>query len=204
MNGLPMHWRKRLMRRLPVDEPGHAHELTFTCFHSFQFLRAERTCQWLADAVDEARRELDFALWGYVFMPEHVHLLVYPRQPVYKVSKILSAIKEPVARNAIEHLSEHAPAWLPRITVQRGKRIRRYFWQPGGGFDNSTADPRVIMRMIDYLHANPVRRGLVQNPADWKWSSAGWREGKNSLSPDPIEFGGLTGFFHGLETVSPS
>ncbi len=64
-----MHWRKRLMRRLATDEAGHAHELTFSCFHSFPFLRAERTCQWLADAVNEARRELDFALWAYVFMP---------------------------------------------------------------------------------------------------------------------------------------
>jgi putative transposase len=28
--------------------------------------------------------------------------------------------------------------------------------------------------MIDYLHLNPVRRGLVEKPEDWKWSSAGW------------------------------
>jgi hypothetical protein len=30
--------------------------------------------------------------------------------------------------------------------------------------------------MIDYVHANPVRKGLVVRPADWKWSSAGWCE----------------------------
>jgi hypothetical protein len=34
-------------------------------------------------------------------------------------------------------------------------------------------------------------------PEDWKWSSAGWIEGKNSLRPDPIDLGGLTAYFGG-------
>jgi len=194
-----MDWRKRLMRRPAMNEPGHAHELTFTCFRGFAFLRAERTCQWLADEVNRARQELDFALLAYVFMPEHVHLLVLPKQAIYEVRDILTAIKEPVARKAIEHLSEHSPAWLQCITVKSGSRQRRRFWQPGGGFDNNATDPAVILRMIEYIHGNPVRRGLVIQPEDWKWSSAGWIDGKNSLRPDAIDVGGLTGYFGGRE-----
>ena len=185
------------MRRPAKNEPGHAHELTFTCFHSYPFLVAERTCQWLADEVNQARRDHDFQLWAYVFMPEHVHLLVYPNRPEYDMSQILKAIKEPVGRKAIKHLREHAAEWLPRITVKHGQRLERRFWQAGGGFDNNALDPHVILRMIEYIHGNPVRRGLVVNPEDWKWSSAGWIEGKNSLRPDTVDFGGLTGFFGG-------
>ena len=44
--------------------------------------------------------------------------------------------------------------------------------------------------MIEQFHGNPVRKQRVENPEDWKWSSAGWLEGKNSLRPDPVEFGG--------------
>jgi hypothetical protein len=42
--------------------------------------------------------------------------------------------------------------------------------------------------MIDYIHNNPVRKGLVDYPTRWKWSSAAWLEGKepNSLRPDPV------------------
>jgi putative transposase len=29
-----------------------------------------------------------------------------------------------------------------------------------------------LRAVIDYLHANPVRRGLAANPKDWEWSSA--------------------------------
>jgi hypothetical protein len=43
--------------------------------------------------------------------------------------------------------------------------------------------------MIEYIHANPVRRGLVKRAGDWKWSSAGWFEGKNSLRPDQVDPG---------------
>ena len=99
----------------------------------------------------------------------------------------------------LEHISQNAAHWLERITAKRGRRVRRYFWQPGGGFDNNAVDPKVILRMIDYIHGNPVRRGLVQRPEDWKWSSAGWREGKNSLRPDAVDFGGLTGYIGGCE-----
>ena len=192
-----MHWRQRRMRRPAMNEPGHAHELTFTCFHSYPFLRAERTCEWLADTVNAARKELDFQLWAYVFMPEQVHLLVYPNQPGYDMSMVLKAIKEPVARKAIQHLREYAPEWLPRITVKHGRRTARRFWQAGGGFDNNATEPAVILRMIEYIHGNPVRRQLVAKPEDWKWSSAGWLEGKNSLRSDILDVGGMIGYFGG-------
>ena len=174
--------------RRAFNEPGHAHELTFTCYRRFRFLSAERTCDWLARAIDDARSKLDFALWAFVFMPEHVHLVVCPRRIEYKVADILKAIKEPVGRQAVEHVRLHAPEWLPRITRRRGQRVERLFWQSGGGFDRNITAQRTLMAMIDYIHLNPVRRGLVERASDWHWSSAGWSEGKAGcpLVPDRI------------------
>ena len=186
-----MHWRHRRMRRPAANDPGHVHELTFSCFRGFSFLRAERTCQWLVDAINAAREQHHFSLWAYVFMPNHVHLLIYPNEPDYDVSAILKAIKQPVGTHAIKYLKQHAPHWLERIIVKHRNRIERRFWQPGGGFDRNAIDPLVILAMIEYIHGNPVRKELVENPEDWKWSSAGWVEGKNSLRPDPVDFGGL-------------
>jgi hypothetical protein len=34
-----MHWQDRRMRRPALNEPGHAHELTFTCFRGYPFSR---------------------------------------------------------------------------------------------------------------------------------------------------------------------
>src|SRR5437899_5622685 len=111
-------------------------------------------------------------------MTEHLHLLVHPNQPVYQIAAILKAIKEPVGRKAIRHLVELAPEWLPRVTRRRGKRTERLFWQSGGGYDRNVVEPKTVQFMIDYLHLNPVRRGLVARPVDWKWSSARFYEGR--------------------------
>lgn len=174
--------------RRNYNEPGHAHELTFSCYRGFQFLKAERTCDWLAEAIDGARVQLEFDLWAYVFMPEHVHLVVHPRRPAYDIADIRKAIKEPVGRKAIEHLLVTAPAWLPRVTRKRGKKTERLFWQSGGGFDRNVIEPATLMNMIDYIHLNPVRRGLVEEAARWKWSSAAWYlEGRAApIRVDPI------------------
>jgi putative transposase len=187
------------MRRPAANEPGYVHELTFSCYRGYRFLRAERTCQWLADAIRKARDESHFSLWAYVFMPEHVHLLICPNRAEYDVRVILKAIKQPVGMRAIKYLRQHSPSWLPRISVQRGARVERRFWQAGGGFDRDTIDPRAILAMMEYIHGNPVRKQLVERPEDWKWSSAGWCEGKNSLKPDVVDVGGLTGYFGGRE-----
>jgi putative transposase len=170
------------------NEPGHAHELTFSCYHGYEFLHAERTCEWLRDSLNAARTELDFDLWAFVFMPEHVHLIVHPHKPVYDIADIREAIKEPVGRHGVAFLRKEAPEWLVRIRVVKGTRVRHLFWQPGGGYGRNIDKPSTLLKMIDYIHMNPVRRGLVERAVDWKWSSAAWYEG-NGESPillDPI------------------
>ncbi len=184
--GMPAERRKRRSD----NDPGHAHELTFSCYRRYEFLRAERTCLWLVEAIQEARAELELDLWAYVFMPEQVHLIVHPRRPSYEVASILKAIKEPVGRRAAWFPARHAPQWLPRVTQRRGQRLERHFWQPGGGCDRKIVKPRTLSAMIDDIHLNPVRRGLVERARDWRWSSAAWFEGCESaahgLIPDPI------------------
>src|SRR4051794_30490112 len=60
---LGMDYRGRRHRRRSFDEPGHAHELTCSCYRRFRFLEAERTCRWLARSIDDARGRWDFDLW---------------------------------------------------------------------------------------------------------------------------------------------
>src|SRR3954468_24189178 len=110
-----MWTRGRPPHRRSCNEAGHSHELTFTCYRRYRCLSAERTCRWLSESISAARKSHEFALWAFVFMPEHVHLIVWPRRPVYDMAAILQAIKEPVGRLAVGYLEEHAPEWLPRI-----------------------------------------------------------------------------------------
>jgi REP-associated tyrosine transposase len=176
------------VHRRNFNDPLHAHELTFSCYRRYPFLKAERTCEWLGAAIDDARKKLKFSLWAYVFMPEHVHLLVHSCFATSDIARIRQAIKEPVARTAIKYLEAHAPEWLSRITRRRGDRSRRLFWQLDGGYDRNITEPETLASVVDYIHLNPVRRGLIDRADRWRWSSAAWfaRSGASPLVPDQI------------------
>jgi len=117
-------------------------------------------------------------------MPDHVHMIVCPLDLNYDMVKIRHAIKEPVGRIAIRQLVETKSEWLQRLTRRRGQRTERLFWKSGGGYDRNIERMSTLEKMIDYIHENPVRRGLVTSAGEWKWSSARWYE---SGDPKPIQ-----------------
>jgi putative transposase len=174
-------------RRVRFNEPGQPRELTFSCYRHYAFLGRDRTREWLCQTLDEARGKLAIQLWAYVVMPEHVHVLVYPGDALEQMSAFLQAVKEPVAREAIQYLKDHASEWLARVTVPEGRRVRHRFWQPGGGYDRNVTSSEALRAMIDYIHANPVRHGLVARAEEWEWSSARWYAG---LRPVKLEMDG--------------
>ncbi len=82
-------------------------------------------------------------------MPEHVHLLVSePERATLAVA--LQALKQSVARRLIAH-SPH-------------------FWQ-ARYYDFNVYTRKKRVEKLRYMHRNPVKRGLVQEPQDWPWSS---------------------------------
>jgi REP-associated tyrosine transposase len=161
---------KKACTRLNI--PGHAHELTFTCFQKRKFLSKDLTRYFLCDAIILAKENHNFDLWAYVFMLDHVHLLIYPKNTTYSISKILQSIKQPVSRKAIEYLKENNPKGLSLLST--GQRHNPYrFWQDGGGYDRNVETEKTLINIVDYIHRNPERKRLVDNPGDWKWSSFG-------------------------------
>ena len=59
------------------------------------------------------------------------------------------------------------------IRERPGKMSFR-FWQKGPGYDRNLNNPKTLLAAIDYLHLNPVRRGLCDRAVDWPWSSANY------------------------------
>lgn len=174
-----------------IDEPGHAHFFTFSCAHRLPLLNRDRSRGWLADALRKVRTSHNVALWAYVIMPEHVHLLLKPEDPRIAMKQISAAIKYPVSRKAHKHLSaEGKTEWIHRLTVRKGDRDVFQFWLPGTGYDENLWSVRSLREVIDYIHANPVRRGLVDRPTDWYWSSARIHAGIGAgpIEVDPIDW----------------
>jgi len=185
---MSVYLHKKTCRRL--NDPGTAHFATFSTFRRQPFLRSETACLWLAESLRRACTNHDMALWAYVFMPEHVHLIVRPRQTAADISQFLKATKLGVANNARRRydLSDKAdPAWERYLDIQPNGQVHFRFWQRGGGYDRNLFSPDEIMEKVNYIHANPVRRGLSAGPDDWRWSSSGDYSGLR-CGPVPVEF----------------
>ncbi|UCC32281.1 MAG: transposase [Phycisphaerales bacterium] len=151
------------------DEPGQAHELTFSCYHGLPVLTSSTCCQLLSQSIDRAAAKHGFELIAFVYMPEHVHLIVFPIAPTAAVARLLYAIKRPVSTRIKQHLIRTDAQLVKHLTIRErpGKTTFR-FWQEGAGYDRNIASIKILRTAIEYVHNNPVRRGLCQTPGQWK------------------------------------
>jgi putative transposase len=156
----------------------HAHFLTFSCFHRRPYLARDRTRQWLIESITHAVQHRHFDLWAYVIMPEHVHLVIFPRDDDYSISLILKSIKQPVALKAVNFVRREAPQFASQMEDrQPNGEVSLRFWQRGGGYDRNLYSAEEVWEKIEYVHRNPVRRGLAGCPSEYRWSSAADYEG---------------------------
>jgi putative transposase len=154
------------------NEAGHAHELTFSCYHRRPLLTDETYLPLLSESIRRATIAQRFQLIAFVYMPEHIHLLVYPTAPQATISALLYAIKRPFSFRIKTLLEQSNDRLLSTLTIQeRPDKISFRFWQEGPGYDRNITSPTDLLTAINYLHNNPVRRNLCHTPADWKWSS---------------------------------
>ena len=166
------------------NTPGHAHALTFSCYKRLPLLSVDPLRRLFLDALAEARIKQSFQVWAYVLMPEHVHLFLYPTSLDYDMAKIESAIKQGPAFHGLNWLLENWPEMHAQTVLSRPERGRnRRFWQDGSGYDRNQWSAEKTWSWIRYLHANPVRRGLVECAGDWPWSSA-----RSYEEVRPVEF----------------
>mgnify|MGYP001765422319 CR=1 FL=1 len=61
-------------------------------------------------------------------------------------------------------------------------------WGPlmGTGYDRNVIHTKTLRSVVEYIHANPVRRGLVEYPEEWRWSSALDWSGEG-IGPVPLD-----------------
>jgi len=126
-----------------------------------------------------------FDLMAFVYMPEHVHLLVFPRVPSARIDRLPYAIKRPFSFRIKQHLLQIENPLLTELIVQErpGKQAFR-FWQEGPGYDRNLTSLKAAITAADYIHRNPVRRGLCNWVGDWRGSSWHHYNGSDE-QPDP-------------------
>jgi putative transposase len=143
---------------LPSRSPHHF--LTFSCYHRLPYLNDDHSRTIFLHTLEIIRRRHQFNVYGYVLMPEHVHLLL-SEPKLHRLDNTLRALKG-----------------------QSSKLLKGYrpqFWQIRYYDFNVFTNAKRIEK-LKYIHRNPVARGLVEKPEDWPWSSFNhWATGETGL-----------------------
>ncbi len=174
-------------KRHAFNMPGHSHELTFSTFRRQQFLGYRLFCDYFVEAVIQSSQKWQYDVRAFVVMPDHVHLLISPLRREYQIEQTLKSIKQSVARRALNHLRREIPEKLACLAT--GQKHEPYrFWQDGGGYDRNITSREAFYNSLRYIHFNPVKRGLVERPELWYYSSYRfWAGTGDSPVPGMIE-----------------
>ena len=166
------------LKRKTFNNPGHAHELTFSTYRRTKLFVEDALCRLFLAKLETARRSHFFEVWAYVVMPDHVHLLVWPTLEKYDVSEFRKSLKGAFAREAVQLFRSREDPGLERLSVSAaGVPHQTRFWQTGAGYDRNIHSTAACKKSIDYIHENPVVAGLCLQPCDYEWSSACWYRG---------------------------
>ncbi|MCE9552687.1 MAG: transposase [Planctomycetes bacterium] len=161
--------RKRIKH---YEDPSHCRELTFSCYQRLPLLTNDSWREELSHAIDRAGERHRWRLAAFVFMPEHVHLLLFPLQNAAKIDLLLKAIKRPVSWKIKQSLPVESPL-RRKLTIRQRPEVETFrFWQEGPGYDRNLEHLDSVLASMDYFHMNPVRRGLCDRADRWRWSSA--------------------------------
>ena len=132
------------------QECGALQFLTFSCYRRKPLLNNVWAYNRFECELEAIRKRYRFAVLGYVLMPEHLHLLVSEPAKA-KLSVVLQVLKQVSSRKL----------------KSKGEEM---FWQPRY-YDFNVWSAKKHVEKLRYMHRNPVKRGLVAKPEDWKWSS---------------------------------
>ena len=159
------------------QESKQTHFVTFSCYHRRPLLTTDPARRTFELALERVRHTFSVRVYGYVIMPEHVHLLLSePNRSL--LADALKSLKQGVSRRLLES-TDGAP-FKPSFGLSGELEVNgdsgvsedspRHFWQKRY-YDLNVRDYDQFLEKLRYIHRNPVKRGLCEHPEDWEWSS---------------------------------
>src|SRR5512133_2027371 len=145
-------------------ESGNSHFVTFSCYRRMRLLDDPVLYELFLEKLECVRNRFSFRLYGYVLMPEHVHLLL--SEPDHgTLADALHSLKLSVSKAAHRQCPTFA-----KLTWGLSSSDHSHLWQ-SRYYDRNIRDHEEFREKLRYIHRNPVKRGLCARPESLPWSS---------------------------------
>lgn len=158
---------------------------TITVLDWLPVLVEARCVDPILDNLRFCRASKGLSVYAFVVMPNHMHLICSAGE---QRQAVMRDFKRFTSHQIHERLKSDGRAtvleWL-RLATQRARRARDELglWQDGF-HPQAIWSREVFLQKLDYLHANPCRKGLVQRPEQWWYSSAAFLAGERAYPMD--------------------
>lgn len=148
----------------------YPHFLTCTVVNWLPIFSQPEMAQIVLDSMDFLQKNQRLTVHSYVILENHLHLVASAE----KLSKEIASFKSFTARSIIDRLqakprsfllAQLEAAKLPHKTQQQYQ-----LWQEGS-HPQALLTPQMAAQKIEYIHNNPVKRGYVDDPMHWRYSS---------------------------------
>ena len=165
--------------RYRILDPAAPHLFTCTVVQWLPLFAQPANAQILLDSLTYLAREQGLRLHGYVIMENHCHLLAAAPD----LGRCVTSFKSFTAHRIIERLRERRS---PVLDLLAGHKLRHktdrehQVWQEGS-HPEAIQGEAMMWQKLDYIHTNPVKRGYVDDPLHWRYSSARNYAGEDGL-----------------------
>ena len=160
-------------------EPDAPHFLTCTAVKWLPLFAQPANALILLDSLRFLQRERGLLIHGYVIMENHCHLIAGGPG----LAGSISSFKSFTARQMVDRMRERNSPALSLLVWYRSrhKRDREHqVWQEGSHPEQIEGEA-MMRQKLEYIHNNPVKRGYVDDPLCWRYSSARNYEGLEGL-----------------------
>jgi putative transposase len=157
-------------------QPGIPYFLTFTIVKWINVFIKPEYCHILWDSLQYCRKEKGMKLYAFVFMTNHIYLIMSASIEETPLWHIIRDFKKFTAQKIIQKMQqEENRDWILNLMKETGEKngvnTQYQFWiQDDGAIEISSE--KFFHQKINYLHYNPVRAQIVLQPEDYGWSSA--------------------------------
>ena len=166
-------------KREIYDDELYAHFLTFSCYHRRRLLDPDVCKRVVLGVLNTCLSKQSARCVGFVLMPDHVHAVVWFPE-CGQLSLFMKQWKQQSSVRAKRALRESCPAYAGEINPADPFWQRKYY-------DFNLYSDKKLREKVEYMHLNPVRAGLVDDPCQWPWSSARYYEQGQSVGV-PVEW----------------
>ena len=157
--------------RYHIGDPNQAHFITSTVVAWLPVFTTSACCDILVQTLTYCQEHKGLQIYAWVILDNHFHAIIAGPE----LSRTVAAIKRHTAKRLLTQVQTEGREWLlNQWTYYRAKHkteSEHQIWQEGFHPQELSSDETMLQK-LDYVHHNPVARGMVSVPEHWRYSSA--------------------------------